>query len=210
MRRLLAASGDPLYRARLLPAHIEVMRALGEREDAGRACDELEAIAARFSSEVLAAAAAHGRGLLLLDEGDAEAALSALKRAFNLWQGLGAPYEIARVRVAISAACRAFGDAEGAELERLAAQATFERLGARPDLDRLCAARASAASAHGLTAREIEVLRLIASGKTNRAIAAELRRSEKTVDRHVSNILNKLDVTSRAAATAWAYEHKLL
>ena len=61
-----------------------------------------------------------------------------------------------------------------------------------------------------LTARELEVLRLVASGRTNRAIAAKLFLSEKTVDRHLSNIFDKLDVSSRAAATAFAYTHKLV
>ena len=109
-------------------------------------------------------------------------------------------------------ACRAFGDDEGARLELEAARAVFEQLGAAPDLARIdsLAKGTSPGRPHGLTPRELQVLLLVAAGKTNKAIATELFLSEKTVDRHVSNIFNKLDVPSRAAATAYAYKHKLI
>jgi len=134
-------------------------------------------------------------------------ALRTLRRAFALWQELDAPFEAARVRVAIGRALRALGDEETAELELAAARRVFEDLGAAPalaDLDRL-----SGTSAHGLSPRELEVLRHLAGGRTNRDIAEELGISERTVDRHVSNLYTKLDVSTRAAATAWAYEHGL-
>ena len=65
-------------------------------------------------------------------------------------------------------------------------------------------------ASHGLTPRELQVLRLVSAGKTNAAIAAELFLSERTVERHLSNIFTKLDLSTRAAATAWAYEHDVI
>ena len=125
---------------------------------------------------------------------------------------LEAPYEAARARERIALACRALGDQDTAAMELDAARWAYQQLGAAPDLARLeeLAGRAPAGTAGTLTAREAEVLRLVATGRTNRAIAAELVLSERTVDRHVSNILTKLGVPSRAAATAWAYEHRLV
>jgi DNA-binding NarL/FixJ family response regulator len=158
--------------------------------------------------DVLHAMAARALGALRLAEGDAPGALAPLRAAFETWRRLGAPYLAARVRVDLAEACRALGDLEGAELECRAARACFEKLGARHDLARLGGASAPPAPG-GLSARELEVLRLVAAGKTNKTIAAELSLSEKTVDRHVSNIFVKLDVSSRAAATAYAYQHKL-
>jgi DNA-binding NarL/FixJ family response regulator len=129
-----------------------------------------------------------------------------------VWRQVEAPYLEARVRVLIGGACRALGDDDGAGLELEAARGLFERLGAAPDLAHLDALRTRSPhrSTHRLTQRELQVLRLVAAGKTNRAIGAELHLSERTIDRHVGNILSKLDVPSRAAATAYAYEHQLL
>jgi DNA-binding NarL/FixJ family response regulator len=135
-----------------------------------------------------------------------------LHKAHVEWADVGAPYQAARVRVLIALANRALGDEEMAMLELAAARDAFERLGARPDVARvmqLADARATRAS-DGLTARETEVLALIATGKTNRAIAQALEISEKTVARHVSNIFTKLSLSSRAAATAYAYTHDLI
>jgi len=147
-----------------------------------------------------------------LAQGDARAALAPLRRALQVWQQVEAPYLAARVRALTGLACRALGDEDGAHLELAASRAMFQQLGAKPDLARLdsVTADSSSASAGGLTARELQVLRLIAAGKTNKAIAARLFISEKTIERHVSNIFTKLDVPSRAAATAYAYEHKLI
>ena len=146
-----------------------------------------------------------------LADGEAEAALEPLRHAFGIWQRFGAPYLAARLRVLIGIACRALGDEEGAGLELGAARSVFEELGAAPDLALLAAlANARPPPANGLTPRELQVLRLVATGKTNKAIAGELSLSEKTVDRHVSNIFVKLDVPSRTAATAYAYEHELI
>jgi DNA-binding NarL/FixJ family response regulator len=149
---------------------------------------------------------------VLLAGGDARAALVALRGAWRVWRDLRAPHEAARVRVLVGLACRALGDEEAAALELDAARAVFAELGAAPDLARLeVLDRAGAmAAAHPLTARELEVLKLLATGKTNHAIATELVLAEKTVHRHVRNIYAKLGVSSRAAATAYAYQHRLV
>ena len=213
IRRALAAASDRLQRMRLLPACVEILLAAGEREGARAACAELTEIARGFDGDVVSAMSAHARGAVALADGDARAAAGTLRESLEAWQRVGAPYLAARVRVLVGEACRALGDAEGAELEREAARSVFRELGAAPDLARLDGDGARMdpkARPHGLTPRELEVLRLVASGKTNKAIAAQLFLSEKTVDRHTSNILTKLDVLSRAAATAFAYEHRLI
>jgi DNA-binding CsgD family transcriptional regulator len=211
-RRAMSATGDPLQRAKLLPAHIEIMLAANDIQEARGACDELEEIAGTFDTGVLGAMAGYARGAVELAEGTPEAALGSLRCAFQVWQQVEAPYAAARVRVLIGLACRALGDDDGGGLELDAARAVFEQLGAAPDLARIAALTGGTRSGHryGLTARELQVLRLVAAGKTNKAIAAELCLSEKTVDRHVSNIFTKLDVASRAAATAFAYKHELI
>ncbi len=212
IRRVVRATTDRLQRTRLLPAYVEIMLAVGDIQEARAACRELEEIAAGFGVGVLGAMAAHARGAVELAEGDAQAALGSLRRAWQVWHQVEAPYVAARVRVLVGLACRALGDDDGARLELDAARAVFERLGAAPDLARIDSLTQDAPSGrpHGLTPRELQVLRLVAAGKTNKAIAVELFLSEKTVDRHVSNIFTKLDVPSRAAATAYAYEHKLI
>jgi len=147
-----------------------------------------------------------------LAEGDARGALVALRGALHVWHELEAPYEVARVRALIGLACRSLGDEDTATLELEAARGAFAQLGAAPDLDRVESLlhRPAPETPHGLTARELQVLRLVAAGRTNREIAGELVLSEKTVDRHLSNILAKLRVPSRTAATAHAYRHGLL
>jgi DNA-binding CsgD family transcriptional regulator len=212
IRRVLSAATDRLQRVKLLPGHIEIMLAIGDIQEARNACRELEEIAEKSAVDVLHGMVAHARGAVALAEGDARAALGPLRRAFEVWRHVEAPYEAARARVLIGLACRSLADDEAGELELGAARAVFERLGAAPELARLdsLGKRATSANRHGLTSREHQVLRLIAGGKTNKAIATELFLSERTIDRHVSNILTKLNVPSRAAATAYAYAHKLL
>jgi DNA-binding NarL/FixJ family response regulator len=208
IRRAEAAATQVLERARLLPAFVEIMLAVGELEAARRACRELEELAGLFESAMLAALVAHAEGAVQLADGDAQAALVALRRAGETWLALEAPYEIARTRMLVAEACRMLGDEEAAELEREAARSIFERLGAKPDLARLEAP--VTAETFGLSRRELEVLRLVAAGQSNRAIAAALVISEHTVARHVQNILAKLRLPSRAAATAFAFEHDLV
>jgi ATP/maltotriose-dependent transcriptional regulator MalT len=212
IRRLASATGDRGQRAGFLPAQLEIMLAGGDLEAAGCARDELRALAEAFDTDALRAIAAQADGAIAIAGGDARAAIDPLRRAFELWERLEAPYEAARVRVLIARACDALGDTEAAGLERAAAKAVFERLGAHPDLVRLetPAMPARPGSTNPLTARERHVLRLITTGCTNREIADELSLSERTIDRHVANILTKLDVRSRTAATAYAYDHKLL
>jgi DNA-binding CsgD family transcriptional regulator len=212
IRRVLNAVTDRVRRAKLLPAHIEIMLATGHIQEARSASCELEEIAETFATDMLRATAAQARGSVELAEGHARAALGPLRRAFEVWRQVEAPYEAGRVRVLMALACRSLGDDETSELELSAAKAVFERLGAAPELARLNSLgnRTTSAHRHGLTPRELQVLRLIAAGKTNKAIATELFLSERTIDRHVSNILTKLNVPSRAAATAYAYDHKLL
>jgi DNA-binding CsgD family transcriptional regulator len=211
IHRVLSAATDPLQRAKLLPACIEIAQAAGDVEEARSAAGELSDIARRYPTDVLQAMAAHAQGAVELAEGRAQAALAALRRAFELWQRGEAPYETACVRLLTALACRELGDVESADLEFEAAGGLFESLGAAPDLARLDSLRnrTTQAGRHGLTPRELQVLRQIAAGKTNKAIASELSLSERTIDRHVSNLLNKLGVSSRAAATAYAYSHKL-
>jgi DNA-binding CsgD family transcriptional regulator len=180
--------------------------------DTARAyCDELDDTARRFrGSTSLEGIVAFARGLTHLAANDAQAALGPLRRAFFAWQRLGAPYEEARTQVALARACSALGDDEGAARTLDAARETFTRLGAAPDLAALDDTRHPNARTGALSPRELQVLRLVATGMTNRAIAAELALSDKTIERHVSNIFMKITVSSRAAATAYAYEHGLI
>jgi DNA-binding NarL/FixJ family response regulator len=211
MHRVLAVTHDPLRRATLLPAQVEILVAANDLEPAHRACGELEELAHRFETEVLRALAAYARGAVELAQGSADASLGHLRLALASWQHVEAPYEMARTRALRGQACRLLGDDDDAMLELDAARVIFERLGALPDVARLQELSAGAVpAAHRLTPREYEVLRLVAAGKTNKAIAAGLNVSERTVDRHVSNIFTRLNVRSRAAATAYAYEHSLL
>jgi DNA-binding CsgD family transcriptional regulator len=212
IRRVVGETTEPLKRARLLPAYVEIMLAMGEAEEARSACRELEEVLTQYNSGMLRAMVAHAEGAVALTQGDAREALPALRHAWQVWQELEVPYEVARVRVLLGQACRAVGDDDTATLELVAARGVFEQLGATPDLAKVdsLARDALSVDAHGLTPRELQVLRLVAAGETNKAIAAELFLSDRTVDRHVSNIFTKLGVSSRAAATAYAYERQLV
>jgi DNA-binding CsgD family transcriptional regulator len=205
-------AGDRVTRSRLLAASVEIMLAAEDVRSARSAANELSEIAADLDAPFLHALAAQEMGAVLLVEGDARAALAAMRQAWSAWQELEIPYEAARVRVLIGLACRELGDTDGAALELDAARSVFRQLGAAPDLVRVEALSRKTAPTPvgGLTARELEVLRLVAAGQTNRAIAADLFLSEKTVARHVSNIFTKLGLSSRSAATAYAYEHNLV
>ncbi|MEO8092074.1 MAG: LuxR C-terminal-related transcriptional regulator [bacterium] len=209
IRRAVDETTDPFHRAGLLPAFVEVMLDAGDPDAATDARRELERLAEAHGNVFLSATATHARGATDLAAGDARSALRSLRRSSALWQELEAPYELGRGRELAGLACRALGDEETAELELGAAAEIFERLGATPDLLRVDALRrpATTGTVHGLTPRESEVLRLVCSGKTNKEVAAELVLSERTVERHVSNIFVKLGVSSRSAATAFAYEH---
>jgi ATP/maltotriose-dependent transcriptional regulator MalT len=211
IRRARDEAADPLRLAAVLPALVEIGLAQGAVDDARAASGELEAIADRFESDVLRAMAAHARGAVALAEGDARVALAPLRRSVRLWRELDAPYDEARARVLVALACEALGDEETAALEKDAAREAFVRLGAKPDIVGIDARPAgTGGETHGLSRRELEVLRLVASGKSNRDIAAALVISEHTVARHLQNIYGKLDVSSRTAASAFAYRHDLV
>ncbi|MEX1259159.1 MAG: LuxR C-terminal-related transcriptional regulator [Gemmatimonadota bacterium] len=208
-RRALAEKTDPLARARLLPAHVEILLAVGDTDEAARASEELETLARSVGTDYLEAAAAHARGAVKFAGGDAAAACVALRAACQGWRALEAPYHAARAMELLGLACGALNDQDAASLELDAARTLYTSLGARADLSRLDDG-GEQGRAHGLTPRELEVLALVATGKTNRSIAGELFISEKTVARHVSNIFSKLSLSTRAAATAYAYEHDLI
>jgi len=212
VRRVLDESSDRRTRSVVLPAYIEIVLAARDVPAARSAADELEGIAALVGMPYLSALSAHATGAVLLAEDQPQAALAALRSAATGWKDLDAPYEAARTRVLIGLACRALGDRDGADLELDAARQVFEWLGAAPDLVRVrqIARPGEPEPRAGLTPRETTVLRLVATGRTNRAIAGDLGISEKTVARHVSNIFTKLGISSRAAATAWAYEHDIV
>ena len=207
IRRASGEAGEPLKRAALLPAHVEIALAAGEVEEARTACAEFEELAERYESAMLGAMVAHARGAVLVAAGEAHGALGPLRDAQRVWLALDAPYEIARTRLLVSRACAELGDDETARLEREAAQEIFERLGAAPDLARLAVRKTDA---HGLSPRELEVLRLVAAGKTNRDVASTLVISEHTVARHLQNTFRKIGVSSRSAATAYAFENDLV
>jgi DNA-binding CsgD family transcriptional regulator len=212
IRRLMDEARDEAARSKLLASYVEIMLAANDVPAARAGADELARIAARLDAPLLGAMAAHARGATLLAEGDGRAALSALRTAWAAWQEIEAPYEAARVRVLIALACRALGDDDTAEVELDTARWVFRQLGAAPDVARVEAlSRAGAVGAPGgLTAREVEVLRLVAEGRTNREIAKALVLSDHTVRRHLQNIFNKIGVSSRAAATAFAFQRDLV
>ncbi len=212
IRRLISETTQPLKRAGLLPAYVEIMVATNDLEAAQGGSRELDRIAERQRTGMLDTIAAQARGIVALAEGDGEAALVALRRASHGWEELHAPHEAARARALLALACRSLGDEDTAKLELEAARQALTELGAAPALswiDSLPGQRAPPVN-QGLSPRELEVLRLVASGKTNREIAATLVISDRTVARHLQNIFAKLRVSSRTAASRFAFEHDLL
>jgi DNA-binding CsgD family transcriptional regulator len=212
VRRALDEVSRPALRLRLLPSYVEIALAAGDVAGARTAAEELGAAADRRAAPLLRAAALQARGAVDVGR-DAAAALGALRAAWSAWQDIPAPYHAARCRVLIALACRALGDEDTAELELHAARWAFDELGAAPDVttvDRLVRRPPKDPRPGGLTLREVEVLRAVATGATNRSIAETLFLSEKTVARHVANIFTKLGVTSRSAATAFAYRRHLV
>ena len=211
IRRVLQEGPDIVISATMLPAAVEILLAAGDRDGARAASQELSSIAEQSHSPFLRATAQQAAGSTALADGNCPAALRALRAAHASWRELDVPYEAARTRALIGRACGELGDTDSAALELEAARNIFETLGAAPDVQRLREAdKPLGAESTILTTRELDILRLVATGKTNRGIADDLVLSEKTVARHVSNILGKLGLPSRAAATAYAYEHDLL
>jgi DNA-binding CsgD family transcriptional regulator len=208
VRRLLGEAGGPVQRSRLLPAAVQVLVASGEVDEAMAAAEELARIADDFGSTALRAMSGYASGLAQLASGAPADALTPARRAWELWHELGSPYEAARARLLMGTCFRAVGDEESATTALLAARQTFEELGAQPQM--IEADKLLQHTVGGLTRREVEVLRLVAAGRSNPEIARELVLSEKTVARHLSNIFTKLDVSSRTAAAAYAFAHELV
>jgi DNA-binding NarL/FixJ family response regulator len=202
LRRRLAEADQPIDRARILCAAAEILIAVEDVEGARAAADELTLLATEFGSSLLRAQAALATGAVLLATSDVTAAVATLRRAASDWIDLRIPHEEARTRLLIADACEALADLDTAAMERRAARSTLEALGGDAVPQRQLAS--------GLTTREAEVLTLVARGKTNRVIAAELYISEKTVASHLNHIFTKLGLSSRSAATAYAYEHNLV
>jgi DNA-binding CsgD family transcriptional regulator len=209
VRRLLGETGGPVQRSRLLPAAVEVLLVGGHAEDAAGFAVELGSIAVAFGCPSVQARADHACAEVALATGDPAAALPLLRRERSVWERLGARYDIARCRMLLGRALRALGDDRSAVTELSMARRTLTDLGAKP-AEHEAAALLRPTLPRGLTEREVEVLRLVAAGKTNPEIAALLVLSEKTVSRHLSNIFSKIDVTTRTAAAAFAYEHQLI
>jgi DNA-binding CsgD family transcriptional regulator len=209
VHRLLDEPRDPVHRSQLLPGAVEILLAVGEVDRARAAADELGGLATSFGCAALRAMADHARGAAALAAGDAGAAMPALRRAMGTWRTLEAPYEAARSRRLLGLALRDLKDEDTAASELAACLRTFTELGARPAAAELAGLLTPVLPA-GLTGREVEVLRLVATGSSNPEIAAALVLSEKTVARHLSNIFTKLDVRTRTAAAAVAVEHRLV
>ncbi|MDN3522592.1 helix-turn-helix transcriptional regulator [Halomonas ramblicola] len=210
IRRILDEASGESSRAAILPAYTEIMLAVEDMPAAQAGADELAEMAERLDAPFLRALAAGARGAIRLAEGAPRAALGPLREACRFWEDLEVPYELARSRGLIGRACERLGDVDSARMEFDTARWYLRELGALPELSRLPAHACGDTARHGLTPRELQVLRLITSGKTNKAIALELCVSERTIDRHVGNILAKLNVPSRTAATAYACQHQLL
>ncbi|MGY1828109.1 LuxR C-terminal-related transcriptional regulator [Blastococcus sp. SYSU DS0541] len=196
----------PRPRAELLAAAVEILLTAGDVGAAGGACDQLDGIADVVGTSAMRATAACARGRVSLAEGRYAPALEHLSDALARWSALAAPYEAARTRVLVARALRGLGDEDTAAMEVTTARSVFESIGATPELERLSAPP----PASGLTPRELDVVRLVAAGRTNREIAAQLVISDKTVARHLHNIFTKLALPNRSAATAYAYEHHLV
>ena len=212
IRRAEEEAIEPASRASVLDAFVEIVIAAGDVPAARAAAHELSEIALQFDAPLLHAMSVRAHGAVLLAEQNARGALTALRQSWTMWCELEAPYETARVGVLIGLACRELGDDDAAMLELNSAREAFEGLGAAADSARVgeLLQKKGSATTRLLTDRELQVLRLVATGKTNRVIASKLGISVKTVARHLSNIFNKLDLSSRAAATAYAYQHQLL
>ena len=209
VRRVLGEPRDPIHRSQLLPGAIEVLLAADDLDGTRPLVAELVAVGEAFESASLSAMAGSAVGALALAEERPGEALAPLRTALTTWRELSWPYETARTQVLLGRALRALGDEESATSELAGAARALAALGAEPAAQEVARLMAPGTLPGGLSAREAEVLRLVAAGRSNPQIAEALYLSEKTVARHLSNIFNKLDVSSRTAAAAYAYEHGL-
>jgi DNA-binding CsgD family transcriptional regulator/tetratricopeptide (TPR) repeat protein len=212
MQLAMGEAKDRKSRSRIIPAYVEVMLASNHVEEACSAANEMVVIADELNAPILHAMAAHAQGAVLLKQNDPHSALNKLRMAETVWKELDAPYDVARTRLLIGMACRLLGDEDTAGMEFEAARSIFHQLNAFPDKKRAekCIRKKSSGKTHGLTPREIQVVQQIANGKSNKEIGNELFISERTVERHVSNIFAKLNVSSRSSVTAFAFKHQLV
>lgn len=216
LRRLSATTEDPLQRIQFLFSLVHVLLQMSAQQEAHEATEELERVATLFDSNVLKASAAQARGEVLLHTGKANEALIILRQAMDAWHALGTSYHAAITGLLVAQCYCHMNDTDAAVMQLRSVQVVFESLGAKPDLDKVTALRATMekssdeASAHDLTKRELQVLKLVATGATNKAIANELGLSDKTIERHLGSVFNKLGLASRAAATAYAFQHGLI
>jgi ATP/maltotriose-dependent transcriptional regulator MalT len=207
IRRALDEASDRLARVRLLPDFVVIALARGDIESALSAAEELDEIATVYRSPGLMASAMWARAAVLLAQLDAGAALATFREAARLSTDLGSPYRVALARRGAGEALRGLGDEDSARIELEAARAIFDRLGAGPDAEQTASLLGRRAHPSGLSDREVEVLRNVASGRSNKEIAADLGISEHTVARHMSNIFAKIGVSSRTSAVAYALRH---
>lgn len=215
LRRLSATTKEPLQRIQFLFALIHVLVQASAQQEAHEASEELDRIATQFDSSVLKASAAQARGEVLLVAGKADEALMCLRQALDMWHMLGTPYHAASTGLLMAQCYCAMDDSDAAAMQLRNIKTVFESLGAKPDLDKVSTLLATVEKdsttmdSHELTKRELQVLKLVATGATNKAIANELGLSDKTIERHLGSIFSKLGLTSRAAATAYAFQHGL-
>jgi ATP/maltotriose-dependent transcriptional regulator MalT len=209
-RRLLTERQDPVHRSQVLPATVDVLVEIGKPEEAAPLVEQLREIGASFDCTALRAAGCYAEANVALARGDAESGLAGARHALEHWHQLSAPYEAARSRVLVGRALRLLGDEDSAVADLTAARTTFAELGAKPTERAAADLLGEEQAPGGLSPREVEVLRLVAGGNSNTQIAETLVLSEKTVARHLSNIFTKLDVSSRTAAAAFAYQHRLV
>jgi DNA-binding CsgD family transcriptional regulator/tetratricopeptide (TPR) repeat protein len=212
IQRSYEATSKEVTRCRVLPAYVEIMLAAGNIEAAKAGHEELATIAETLGSLLLKGVALRSRGAILLAEGNATDALATFAKVWEYWSTLEVPYETARLRLLSAQASKQAGDEHTANLEFDAARHVLEQLGADHDFKMLQVLSRSTPdeTPGGLSPREVEILTLVAKGKSNREIASDLVISERTVARHMSNIFNKLDVASRTAASAFAFENDLV
>lgn len=208
-QRLAAEPRPDVLRAGLLAAAVEILLAAGLVERAAPLVVDLDRCAALLDTPLVRGLAGHAAAGVELAAGHPDRALARLRPAIEDFTAVTAPYEAARSRMLLGQAYTALGDDTSGMLELTAAATAFARLGTRP-----AAQQVARLLRHdrpgGLTARELEVLRLVAAGTSNAGIATALVLSEKTVARHLSNIFGKLGVSSRTAAAAFAYAHDLV
>jgi ATP/maltotriose-dependent transcriptional regulator MalT len=199
--RLALSGADHLDRMRLLWAAAEVALIRDALDEAEEHCRELAEGAAAFDTPGFRGWAAHARGAVLVRRGDDSAALVSLKAALREYRTQRWRFEMAEVYEWMALAHRGLGLDDLAAADVSTAENVYRQLGVKPS--GVCERGALG----GLTRRELEVLRAIAGGATNRQVAQQISISEMTVRRHLANVYAKLGVSSRTAAVAWAYQN---